>query len=556
MENTTGVSLQDYLSLLRRRRAFMSWVFLGVLLAVTLGTFLFPEKYRSSTLIYIEKPQIREDIVQTTVPNYDTDLRIDRITDQVLSRSSLQPLIDEFSLYPNLPPEERASEMRDDVKVDKILNTDQPAIVSTEQTIGFEVGFKYASPEKAQAVASKLGHMFVQRNAANRTATVTETSDFLNQQADTLKAELARTEAALAKFKQEHAGSLPEDSTLNQQMLDRTERDLDNTEENIRTVQARKDLLITQLAQTSPSAPLYDENGKPILGAEDQLESLRRQYVELSAKYSPQHPDLIRLRKQIELLSKNQPAGIDRTAIQSELDTKREELKDLQRRYSPDYPDVKELKRTITALTRQLAAQPAASSTNTRAPDNPAYLQLQVQLDSADADLAAMQADRQKLRKKIDDLQAQIAREPQTEKELITVSRDYDIAKQDYNKIREKQTAAHRAIAVEDEQKAERYVLQRDAYLPSSPAQPSHLTIILAGMFLAVSASIGSALFRDAVDGTVRGARDLRMIVKAPPMAVIPTIMNGRETWKHRMRRLALAASYVGVAFLAITAAA
>jgi uncharacterized protein involved in exopolysaccharide biosynthesis len=384
-----------------------------------------------------------------------------------------------------------------------------------------------------------------------------ETSKFLDTQAEKLKAQLARTEQALAKFKEEHAGTLPTDTNLNREALDRAERDLEQANAEVRDLESRKDVLLADLSQTSPSAPILSDTGQPILGAEDRLEALRRQYVEMSARYGPEYPDLIRVKKEIALLSDGTGPDADRATLQEELDAKRTELGQLRKRYSDDHPDVKRLQRTVDELAREVRSAPLLGAAGgVRRPDNPAYVRLQAELDGLDTELAAQRADRDELGKKIAEYQARIARAPETERLLALLSRDYDIATRDYANVREKQAEAERAILVESEQKSERYVLQRDAPLPAGPAQPSHLTIVLAGLFLAMTAAIGAGILREAVDGTVRGPRDLRAMLNAPPIAVIPTVENGRGVWMRRARHSALALSYAMVTLFAIAAVA
>jgi uncharacterized protein involved in exopolysaccharide biosynthesis len=560
MDNYVGVSLQDYWSVLRRRRFAMSWVFLAVLTLVIAVLVFIPERYRSSAVIFIESPEVKGSLIPTTVQVSSTDLRIDRIRDKVLKTENLVPLIEEFSLYRDVDPEDRPSAMREDIDTPRILDSENGPRqqLTVGETIGFEVAYRHVSPAIAQKVASRLADMFVQENIASRTETVTETSRFLQTQAEVLKAELARTEQALAEFKRLHAGTLPADKQLNEQLLDRTERDLEAVEREMRTLQDRKNLYTTQLARTPKSVTLYGEKGDPILGSDERLELLRREYVTMAARYSPEHPDLVKLRKEIELLSADGTVTAGTEDLQLEIDEKRAELESLRQRYAEDHPDIKRLERTLDGLLEQLKNAPKTPGKlgSGRAPNNPDYLELQTQIGNVDTELVALRRERDEYRERITDYETRLARAPETERELLTLTRDYEIAGHDYDEIRKKQAEAERAIVIEDQQRAERYVLQRDAYLPTSPAQPTHLTLLVMGIFLGLTAAFGTGLLIEAFDNTVRGVRDIRNMFAAPPIAIVPMIENHSDSRHRILRRAALAASFVAVVFIGFMAVA
>lgn len=558
MENRGGISLQDYLTVLRRRRFSMSWVFLAVMLGASAVTWIVPQRYRAAAFIRIQAPEIRDGLLTSAVDPASTEARIDLMRDRVIRNPNLEPIIEEFSLYAEYPAEERPSLMRSDIDTPRVLNSDNPRVQFLgPETIGFEVAFLHASPEISQGVANRLAALFLEENVESRTEVVAETSSFLAEQAEVLKVELARTEAALAEFKRRNNGSLPENTDLNLQLLDRAQRDIDGIEREIRTLQERKNLLVAELAQTSASATLYSETGEPILGTEERLELLRREYVTMVARYSLEHPDLLRVRREIELLSQEEGATFtaDVALLQLEIEARRAELAELRQRYAEDHPNVSQLQRTIDGMVEQLGTAPDTLATS-REPNNPEYIRLQLQLEAVDTELGALREDREELRARLLELETRIGRAPETEREAIMLTRDYEIARQDYNEIRQKQAEAERAVVIEDQQRAEHYVLQRRAPLPTSPAQPNHATIMAIGLFLALTAAIGFGLMKEAFDTTIRGPKDLRAMIDAAPIAVIPSVPNRNDVLRRALSRVVLGCFFGAVAFIGISAIA
>src|SRR5580658_5164516 len=93
------VSLGQIVAVLRRRRWWMlSSVFLCWALVWCAG-WMWPSSYESEGLILVEQPKVPE---QYVVPNVTSDLqdRVQSMTQQILSRTRLQYVIDRFHLYP------------------------------------------------------------------------------------------------------------------------------------------------------------------------------------------------------------------------------------------------------------------------------------------------------------------------------------------------------------------------------------------------------------------------------------------------------------------------
>ena len=60
--------MQDYIALFRRRRSVMFAAFATIAIGVVFGTLLLQDQYRSTATIAIERPEIPENMVRTTVP--------------------------------------------------------------------------------------------------------------------------------------------------------------------------------------------------------------------------------------------------------------------------------------------------------------------------------------------------------------------------------------------------------------------------------------------------------------------------------------------------------
>ena len=544
--------MQDYIALFRRRRSVMFAAFATIAIGVVFGTLLLQDQYRSTATIAIERPEIPENMVRTTVTYFDTDLRVDRIRDRVLAAPKVEGWIKEFDLYPRIVAEEpmsvAISAFRNDVEVLTIQAREDIAVKKQGETIAFTVSFYGETPAKAVLVASELANQFLEENRASRNETVEETVAFFQRDAERLAQKIEGVEAKLADFKERHAGALPESTNVNTQLLDRRERELDDVEGDIRDLRETRQILETDLSLESPNSPIFTTTGETILAGPDRLRLLQQQLVELSAKYGPEHPDVVRTQREINLLSGGESAG-GADSIRQELSVARREYAAAQQRYTADHPDVINLANKVRTLEAQLASASSAPQPPSEArPDNPAYISILVQIQAADVEIIALQQRARLLRSRIDEYETLLQSSPQVEREYLALQREYDQAIRNYDEVRAKQTDAQQAQDLEASEKGERYVLQRSPGEPTSAAFPNRIAVIILGMILAMVCALGIMIVVEALDGKVRGIRDLRNLTGGmPPIAVIPIL----ETEAVRRRRTYIwSSAIVGVSGL------
>lgn len=132
----------------------------------------------------------------------------------------------------------------------------------------------------------------------------------------------------------------------------------------------------------------------------------------------------------------------------------------------------------------------------------------------------------------------------------MELTRDLDIARQQYTDTMARRMAVERAGALEASELAERYVLTRAPSLPYVPAFPNRPLIIIVGLFLGISLGLAAGILAEAFDDTIRGTRDMRTILGAPPIAAIPLILTSAETKAvaNSRRRLAFSVGIVTIA--------
>ena len=362
--------------------------------------------------------------------------------------------------------------------------------------------------------------LFLHENVRNRTQLGESTSGFLSEEEERLGANLAELEAKLAAFKERNTGRLPELMNLNMSQLERTQRELEDMERQIYNLEERKLLLQGQLAQVDPYAGQNSPGGR--------LRVAQTEYLSATAKYSPDHPDVVRARREVEALKKEAGIQDGRDTIEAEYKKVRTELAAAREKYAEDHPDVIRLKNSLAMLETKLKATPASAQLGfALKPDNPAYIALLTQLDTVNLNLKAAKEQRVRAMEKATDYERRVVQTPKVEQEGLSLQREYDSASKKYREIKQSQMGAEMAVELEKGQRGGRFSLLEPPKLPDSPRMPKRRAFILLGLVLGFGGGIGYASYAEYMDRTIRGSRSVRAVLHTPPLAVIPYITPG-----------------------------
>lgn len=529
MEEENTKSLQDYLAMLKRHKGKMLLIAGGLFVLTVLVAINLPSVYRATATILIEQQEIPADLVRTTVTSY-ADQRIQVISQRVMTTANLKRIIDKFGLYTEEQKTETLStileQMKEDIQLE-MVSADVVDPVSgrpTQATIAFTLSFNSESPKTAQEVANELVSLYLDENLKRRSEAAAETTNFLALEGDKLREQIADLEKQLAVFKENHASSLPELQSLNLQLMDRTEQQLVEVERQINAAKERKVYLQAQLAQINPNSNIYSATGERIYGAEDRLKSKEAEYVTLSASYGSNHPDVIKMQKEIDALRQEVGGETDNSQLILQLDNKRADLATMLDRYSDSHPDVKKLKQEIANLEKMAARPTKIKPVSTAKPDNPAYIQLQAQLEAAEAELRAMSASKAKMNAKLSDFEQRLTQAPQVEREYHTLMRDYENATAKYREVKAKQMEADMAQAMEKDRKGERFSLIEPPMFPEEPFKPNRKAIVFLGFILSIGGAVGFVIVKESFNKAIFGSHQLMAATGAPPLVVLPYI--------------------------------
>jgi polysaccharide biosynthesis transport protein len=475
----------DYRQLLRRRWKFPAVIIPASILIATFIAFYIPVSYRASGTIMLLPSSIPTDMVSSTVRrledvNYTTaQQELELVRQKVMTADRLTQVVREVDPYPELPNldlEAKAERVAENTSVERV---DPVTLKPLDESTAFSVHYDNPQPKVAAAVASKIVNLYLTYNRETRTEQAAAAFEFLQSQAKTVEASMIEQEQKLAQFKGKYGNSLPEMQQHNLSEIDRAQHDLEEAQRELLVAEEKESQLQLQLNGLSPS---------------------------MIAAVSDWRTQLAKLHS---------------------------ELADAELKYTPEHPEVKRLRRAVAEMTTK---GQASLQTSAQAPDNPEYLAVKAQLDSARRSLATLRAEEGRARNAIATYEKGLSTEPNVEREFTQLQREYDNSRSRYEDLQTKMKNAALARTMEAQDRGERFALLHAPTPPKRPYYPNRLGIVLLGLVLGLGLAFGCVTIVDATDPTVRGTADLQEITGVSAIGVVPTLLNSRDMHQRRLR--------------------
>lgn len=534
------IDLNAYIEIAKRRKKQMLIPAAGVFVCSVLLAIFLPSIYRSSATILIETQNISKDVIQTTVSGY-VEQRLQSLSQIVLGRVKLMGLIDKMNLYTDykekLTAEELIEKMRKSILLEPVqADVGNPSAgKNTTATIAFEISFDDRDPKVAASVASELASLFLEANLKAREDTANSAVDFLDQQLEELRKAIDIKEQALSGFKETNLTALPELQQLNLSTLDKMDRDRVSLEEQIRSLQSRKAYLDGQLATIDPYSGTIGPDGQRYMSPKEEHERLRRTYMTLRSSLSEQHPDVVKVKRQLAAMGKEVSGPQDVKIYADALRAKQEQLAKLSETVSDKHPDIIALRNEINSLNKDMQRAQSNIQMPPRAqdePSNPAYIALKAQATSTQLEIRGVQAQMSRLMGMQLDYQKRLEEAPKVEQTYQGMLRELESDKLKFRELSGRLMAARESKGLEESQIGDKFSLIAPPLVPEKPIKPKRKLIVFLGVILAMGVGLGTGFLLETMDHSVRTPEALSLLTKTPILAVIPLIEAPQEEVK------------------------
>src|SRR5256885_3499662 len=175
--------------------------------AMSLGMAL-PNIYQATATVLVDRQQVPETFVQPTVTSA-LETRLHTISQEILSRSRLEALMNRFGLYADLrkrvPSEEVIERMRKDIQLE-LKGVEVKG--ARQATVAFTISYQGSEPATVSLVANTLASFYIEENLKARERQATGTAEFLKVQLGETKKRLDEQEQRVSAVKRRYMGEL------------------------------------------------------------------------------------------------------------------------------------------------------------------------------------------------------------------------------------------------------------------------------------------------------------------------------------------------------------
>jgi succinoglycan biosynthesis transport protein ExoP len=506
MKDLSHLEIRDYLNILWKRKWYLLAAFVLVPSGVSIYAVRVPNVFKSETRVMVDEPMVSEDYVRPTVRSTPED-RINSIREQLASRTFLERMIEQYRMYgyggedPRFLMENAVKAAQRQIGIEKTSNNT------------FTLSFVATNPESAQQATKQLSEELIRIGNSSKREKVLATDQFIEEQLRKSNVELAAQQEKIRVFKTNHLGELPEQGQVNMNALSGLNSQLSAAESAIQQAQERQKMLDFKVQE----------------------------------------------RKRLNLLSQSlaatenavrRPVGVDNkpSTVQVELAAKKELLAQYLAKYTPNHPDMATLRRDIDRLEQQAAIQkptgatdltPIGATTNAAGQKDkedeqrdPMEAAFKFEADSIKAEIAKREKEKTEILQSIKLYQSRLNLAPKLDQELSTLLRDENVLKNQNDNLQKQKFTTKMATTVESDKKNESYRIIDPANLPVKAEYPNRLQIVLMGIGGGLILGLGAAFGRELLDTTISGEEEAKQLLNLPVLVTIPTVPKEKKTKK------------------------
>ncbi len=486
MQNKSeAIKLGYLLGILLRRRWFIIIPFCLSMIAGIYFALTLPEIYSSSTLIFIQPQRVPTEYVRSIV-SVGVEARISTISQQIMSRTNLEKIIEQFNLfsgpeYKNIFMEDRIAILRNSISVD--------VTTTRRDTDSFSITVKGKNPENIAKIANTLASFFIDENLRLRETQAVGTSDFLENELQIMTKRLEEREEILKEYNQKYMGGLPEQLETNLRILDRLQELLSEQRSSLSVAKNRLVEFENRIPPEIQSFPLTI--GANQTEYSSNIDQMKERLASLKAKYTDRHPDVIRLNKIIN-------------EFDSKIKNKSEETEDLETSgNSISYSD-----------------------TYTR------------QREGIKTEIKTLEENITKLSNNIRYYEQLVEDTPKREQELLSLRRDYQNIQDSYSSLLNRKLEAEISVNMEKKQKGEQFRIVDSARVSEKPISPNMKRLLLLAIAAGIAIGCGIIYLLEFLDSSFRDRKDVETFLGLSVIATVPVLNNPKIDRKHMLNNI------------------
>lgn len=465
-----------------------------MLLTLVIGLMVIPRNYTSSTTILAQESDIIQPLLEgRAVPTGVSD-RAGRARQIVYSSRVLERILEVGGWT-----ERELTPLQRDKLMEDIRNN---TTVSAPRGDLVQIDYRDTDPERAYRVANAFSSLFIEETLATKARESRDAYEFIDKQVKEYHAKLTGAEQNLQDYRSRNADAQPGSATDTNTRITSLRSQVEQSRMQLLEQESREAAIADQLSGESAVTAVRTRENL----FNTQLIELRAELDRLMLTYTERHPDVVRVRHQIE---------------------------DLQR---------------ALAAEQQRSAQGGATGSE-EAQLNPLYNELRSQQAAARREAAGIRSRMGVAQTLLDQELDRSRRIAASESALAELTRDYEVNREIYQDLLRRRENARVSMGLDEENRGLTLRVQDPATVPLRPSGLRFMHIAAAGAVLAIGLPLGLLFLLARFDPRVRSPRQIQTRTPYTLLTVIPPYPTPRERRRQSLR-LAMSAAMVCSVFV------
>ena len=522
----------ELLGMVKRQKWLILLPVITMTAAIGYVVYKLPSIYESTSLLTVKPPTISSNLIQS-LTNEDLSQRLQTINQEVLSRSSLEPMVQKYDLY----KQERAAGLPMELIIEKMYKNIKVDLEESGnvKVAAFRIRYRDRDPQATRNVTAELASKYVNAQVQTQTEIAESTKDLFERQLNEKKIALDDLEKQRLDIMMQNVATLPE----SEQGLVAQLQGLRQRED---TITKEKQTLYNEKGRLSDAIAANNRQMRVIVdfGERDTQDTARQvadpentpAYGELMKRRADLNAQLDNL---LKVYKEKHPAVI---AKQSEI-----------QRVNEEFENLKKSSEKRVAVATQTSSRKAELQKKSLELENE---RIQSQIGQIEQQLAGKDIERQQNSGQIVAIETRINAIPNVKVALDGVTAQYQSAKQTYDEILKKKNDAETVVGVETNAQGETIRVQDPANVPQSPVAPKRFLLTLLGTGIGLAFGfILAAFFEIPRLFKIQNIEDAKHYTGLPVLASVPQLLSaGEKKWirrSHWLKLMAGAAAAMGI---------
>ncbi|GGD55701.1 XrtA system polysaccharide chain length determinant [Pseudoxanthomonas indica] len=454
----------------KRNRTAIAAIFTGVaLLTLVIGLLVLPKNYTASTTILAQESDIIQPLLEGRAVATEVVDRAGIARQVIYSQKVLQEALKTGGWLDNKPSAIEQDRLMESIKGRIAITSPRPNLV--------QISYRDNDAKRTYDVTERLGALFISESLAAKERESREAYEFIDSRVTDYHAKLTDAENNLRLYRSANVDAQPGSATDSNTRISALRTQLENTDMSLLEQRSRAGAINAQLSGESAVTAVATRETY----YRGQMMELQGQLDRLLLNYTEQHPDVVRVRHQMEDLQ---------TAMQAE---------------------------------QQRRAQGNANG-NSPFDDtqiNPLYQELRSQQATTQREVAATESRRAITESMLGQEMNRSRRIAESESELAELTRDYEVNRDIYQDLLRRRENARVSMELDREERGLTLRVQDPATMPLRPTGLRFLHFAIAGLFVAIALPLGLLFLRARFDPRIRSAAQLQ---KTPGLVLLSSV--------------------------------